>query len=198
MKNDLSVRAALPKLLEAALDERPIARLQAVVRTTPWLATGSVMRAWREHWTDAAQNLSLAELAALIRLLTLAETAIPGWSAGSVSPVIWLFHVYARSEGAATDTLADWVLAHALNDYLPYGTSNHGAMSLAELRTLQAVATESKTARRSGRAAWPERYANHSASFDHLRVSTFPLTAIPIACFWPTTTTSFLPLVMPV
>ena len=43
-----------------------------------------------------------------------------------------------------------------------------------------------------------DRYANHSASFDHLRVSTFPLTAIPTACFWPTTTTSFLPRVMPV
>ncbi len=40
--------------------------------------------------------------------------------------------------------------------------------------------------------------AIHSANFDHLRVSTFPLTAIPTAFFWPTKTTSFLPLVMPV
>ena len=40
--------------------------------------------------------------------------------------------------------------------------------------------------------------AIHSANFDHLRVSTVPLTAIPTACFWPTKTTSFLPLVMPV
>ena len=40
--------------------------------------------------------------------------------------------------------------------------------------------------------------AIHSANFDHLRVSTLPLTAIPTACFWPTKTTSFLPLVMPV
>jgi hypothetical protein len=38
----------------------------------------------------------------------------------------------------------------------------------------------------------------HSATFDHLRVSTCPLTAIPTAFFWPTKTTSFLPLVMPV
>ena len=40
--------------------------------------------------------------------------------------------------------------------------------------------------------------AIHSANFDHLLVSTFPLTAIPIAFLWPTKTTSFLPLVMPV
>ncbi len=40
--------------------------------------------------------------------------------------------------------------------------------------------------------------AIHSANFDHLRVSTFPLTAIPTAFFWPTKTSSFLPLVMPV
>ena len=26
----------------------------------------------------------------------------------------------------------------------------------------------------------------HSANFDHLRVSTVPLTAIPTACLWPT------------
>ena len=104
------------------------------------------MRA-REGWKHAAQDLSLVELAALIRLLTLAETAIPGWTAGSVSPVIRLFHVYARSEGAAEDTLADWVLRHSSNDYLPDGRWNHGARSLAELRDLRAVATENKTAR---------------------------------------------------
>ena len=40
--------------------------------------------------------------------------------------------------------------------------------------------------------------ASHSASFDHRRSSTFPLTAIPIAFFWPTSTTIFFPLVMPV
>ena len=38
----------------------------------------------------------------------------------------------------------------------------------------------------------------HSPNFDHLRVSIFPLTAIPTACFWPTRTTSFCPRVMPV
>lgn len=42
MENDLSVEAALPKLLDAALDDQSVARLQAVVRTTPWLAAGSV------------------------------------------------------------------------------------------------------------------------------------------------------------
>ncbi len=36
------------------------------------------MRASLENWTDAVQNLSLVELAALIRLLTLAESAILG------------------------------------------------------------------------------------------------------------------------
>ena len=40
--------------------------------------------------------------------------------------------------------------------------------------------------------------AIHSANFDHRRVSTVSLTAIPTARFWPTKTTSFLPLVMPV
>lgn len=78
MENGLSVEAALPKLLEAALDDQPVERLQAVPRTTPRLVTGAIMRASLENWTDAVQNLSLVELAALIRLLTLAESAILG------------------------------------------------------------------------------------------------------------------------
>ena len=54
---------------------------------------------------------------------------------------------------------------------------------------------------RWGRSSfWTRRgdQAIHSANFDHLRVSIFPLAAIPIACFCPTNTTSFLPRVMPV
>ena len=145
MKNDLNVEEALPKLLEAALDDQPLARLQAVVRATPGLRTGSVMRA-RDGWKHAAQDLSLAELAALIRLLTVAETTIPGWTAGSVSPVIRLFHVYVLFEGAAEDTLADWVLGNTSNGYLPYGTSNHGAKTVAELRAARAFANQMRVA----------------------------------------------------
>jgi len=146
MEKDISVEEALPALLEAALDGQPVARLRAIIRTTPRLASGSFMRA-REGWKHSAQDFSLAELAALIRLLTLAETAIPAWRCGSVSPVIKLFHVYIGSEGAAEDALTDWVLRHTSNGYLPYGTSNHGARSLTELRVLRAVATENKIAR---------------------------------------------------
>ena len=108
------------------------------------------LRAWRKDWTHAAQDLSLAELAALIRLLTLAETAILGWGCGSVSPVIWLFPVYVRSEGAAEDTLADWVLRHTSNGYLPYGTNNCGAKSVAELRAARVVSNQMRVA--GGRA----------------------------------------------
>lgn len=93
------------------------------------------MRAWREDWTEAVGEFPPAELAALIRLLTVAEAEIPGWSAGSVSPVIWLFRVYAQRAGAEEESLADWVLRHTSNDYLPYGSSNYGARSLEELRT---------------------------------------------------------------
>ncbi len=42
-----------------------------------------------------------------------------------------------------------------------------------------------------------EGYSN-SRNFDQRRASTLPFTAIPIAFFWPTRTTIFLPLVMPV
>ena len=38
VENDLRVEEALPELLKAALADRPVERLQAVVRATPRLA----------------------------------------------------------------------------------------------------------------------------------------------------------------
>lgn len=36
-------------------------------------------------------------------------------------------------ESEERDRFADWILRNTVNDYTPYGTSNHGARSLDEL-----------------------------------------------------------------
>jgi len=90
----------------------------------------------RLHWSDwdrASQHLSAPDLAALVRGITVAEDRL-SWSGGSVSAAIWVFRLQERDAVLAEET-GDWVLGHTNNPWLPIGTQNFAARSLAEFRT---------------------------------------------------------------
>jgi hypothetical protein len=91
------------------------------------------MRCCRDRWVALAQSHSVDNLEALIRGLTVAESSFQGWQAGSVSPVIWAFVVFERRAPARAGKLADWVLAHTDNHYLPFGSSSFSARSRDKL-----------------------------------------------------------------
>ena len=92
------------------------------------------------------------DLAALIKTLTVLEERLPEFRAGSVSPVIWLFRRLSDRSPADLTPLVDWVLAHTQNPYLPFGTSNFGARSSAELVTRSALSAERAARRRADEA----------------------------------------------
>lgn len=73
-------------------------------------------KAWQ-----AAAGLTNAELIALVRLFTLAESRLPGWKAGANNPVIPLCAMLRR-RGAWPAELTAWVKAHSDNRFLPYGS----------------------------------------------------------------------------
>ena len=102
------------------------------------------MRVHRDTWDRVAELFRESELISLIKALTLLER-YPGFKAGSVAPVIWLFrrlpNAYDRVE------LIDWVLKHTENDYLPFGSSNHGAKSVADYKYRCAEIADRKKAR---------------------------------------------------
>jgi hypothetical protein len=87
---------------------------------------------WRE-WDAITQTLPTDDLIALVKGLTLAELH-NRWAGGSVSSVIWTFRELGRRSAEFNDELADWILARTNNPYVPFGTQNHGAKSLAEYR----------------------------------------------------------------
>ena len=165
-----TVAEVFPQLLEAALDDEPVERLRELVQERPSLANGRLTSAHHSDWTTAARDCSPHELAALIRLLTLAETAAPSWRhGGSVDPVIWLFQMYRRCASPSdARALYDWVLRHTLNGWAPTGSDNSGATSLEDLRERRRAHTDAKLARaaaetkrhedaktrRSGKATW--------------------------------------------
>lgn len=127
---DLSWHSAVPRALMTALPS-------------------SAMRSTPEAWLQLAARLTDQQLGFCIRALTVLERS-PGYLAGSVSPVIWLFRAYApRCSREEHDCLAEWVLKNTENQYLPFGTSNFGAKSLPQLAEFVTAARGRREARRS-------------------------------------------------
>jgi hypothetical protein len=112
-------------------------------------SVGSIMRESPAPWTASASTLSRVELEALVRALTIAGVILDGWTAGSVSPVIWTFRVFQSKFAEQADVLADWVLSRTVNQYLPYGTHNFGARSLSQLSLLRKASNERREAVRN-------------------------------------------------
>lgn len=113
----------------------------------PHLASGGVMRLAPQPWYDVAATLEAGRLAALVMALTIAEDAVPNFRSGSVSPVIWLLRNLAERKFDGLDQLADWILQHSTNPYLPFGSHNHGGKSLAEENLLALEAAKGKRER---------------------------------------------------
>lgn len=72
-------------------------------------------------WRPLMPELGDDDLDALIRFLTLAEAALPGWEAGEASAVIPLFGELRR-RGVDVAGLRRWIRAHSDNRFLPHGS----------------------------------------------------------------------------
>ncbi|MBE3050164.1 hypothetical protein IMZ48_48240 [Candidatus Bathyarchaeota archaeon] len=86
-----------------------------------------------EKWYAIAERMTLADLEALVKGLTLVESVL-GWLGGSASAVIWTYRVFGRRADADLQcATTDWIRQHTHNPYLPFGSmKNAGAKSLQE------------------------------------------------------------------
>jgi hypothetical protein len=114
----------------------------------PHLAGGGVMRLPPQPWYDVAATLEAGRVAALVMALTIAESAVPNFRSGSVSPVTWLFRNLSERKFGGLDQLVNWILQHSSNPYLPFGSHNHGGKSLADENWLALEAAKRKRERR--------------------------------------------------
>ena len=100
---------------------------------------------WRQ-WEQVVNNWDPAQVADLIRGLTYFERMFDR-GFGSVPPVASLYRIYASMVGEnERERFADWILRNTVNDYTPYGTSNHGARSLEEFHRREGAILDRKTA----------------------------------------------------
>lgn len=87
---------------------------------------------WKK-WDQVVTGWDAVQVRELIQGLTYFERMF-NRGFGSVPPVANLFRIYeSMVESEEQDRFADWILRNTVNDYTPYGSSNHGARSLDEL-----------------------------------------------------------------
>lgn len=108
---------------------------------------GHFMRRNYDFWYPLVDSLSEAEHESLIRAITVAERDYPAFGGGSVSGVIFAFIRLQHRAQSSLDALADWILAHTDNPYVPFGTSNLGARSLADYWALKQERAAARLAR---------------------------------------------------
>ncbi len=131
------IPAVFLRRLIAIGESQDFPALQQLFAEFPAESMGHFMRQSPEFWHSIADSISNTELEALIRALTVAERDFPAFGGGSVSGVIWTFHRLQQRTKTELDALADWILAHTGNGWAPFGRSNLGARSLAELEALR-------------------------------------------------------------
>lgn len=108
---------------------------------------GHFMRQHGDFWYSLTDSLSDAEHESLIRAITVAERDYPAFGGGSVSGVIFAFIRLQHRTQSSLDALADWILAHTDNPYVPFGTRNLGARSLVEYRAFKLDRAAARVAR---------------------------------------------------
>lgn len=103
-----SINEQLDQLLQALTDDEISAHRH-------------LMKQHKDDWLEAAAELDQDTLTHLVRFFTLAEMQLPGWEAGSKSPVIWLCREL-KKRGAFPDAeLIQWIKSNTDNKFLPYG-----------------------------------------------------------------------------
>jgi hypothetical protein len=93
---------------------------------------GHRIRCHSIEWNKITDKLPINDIIGLAKGLTIMESNFDDWFNGSVSPIIWIFRtVQGKNERMGND-LVDWILPRTRNPYVPFGSQNYGARSLAE------------------------------------------------------------------
>jgi hypothetical protein len=98
-----------------------------------------------QRWQEILGFWNPDDLQDLIKGFVYYEMLPPANGFGSVPPVPQIFSIYlSKVSREQSNSLADWILAHTVNEYCPYGTNNHGARSLKELEQINKQRNQKK------------------------------------------------------
>lgn len=101
----------------------------------------AINRLGRADWIAAAKDLSQGDHEALAKGLVLVEEH-HRWSSGSVAAAIWVFDAFVRKFPNDAEGLADWMLVHSNNPWVPLGANRGSARSMQEVREMNTLRAE--------------------------------------------------------
>ncbi len=104
-----------------ALDEKQLNDLANALPQHIITEQKHMMTRHKKAWAAVISELEDQQIVALIRFFTLAEGQLPGWEAGSKSPVIWLCRGLKKRGLFPDQELTRWIKANTDNKFLPYG-----------------------------------------------------------------------------
>jgi hypothetical protein len=103
----------------------------------------AINRLGRADWIAAAKDLSEGAHRALAKGLVLAEES-HRWAGGSVAAAIWVFSAFEDKFPNHAEELADWMLVHSNNQWVPLGTNRGSARSMQQVRERNSCRAEYK------------------------------------------------------
>ncbi len=89
------------------------------------------------EWRKMCETVENDDLILLFKGLVLAESRF-GLKGGSVASSISIYRIITERSLDMTGEIANWALNNTSNDYVPFGTSNYGQRSIAELKVFKA------------------------------------------------------------
>lgn len=101
-----------------------------LARVNDWEA---INRLHWNTWDCALESLSQVDHEAVAKGLVIAEEA-HRWCGGSVAAAIWVYRSFGRKFPAHAESLAEWMLEHSMNPWVPFGSDRGSARSLQEHR----------------------------------------------------------------
>ena len=84
-------------------------------------------------WYDVIESMDEDAHEALAKGLVMAEET-HRWCGGSVAAAIWVYRSFARKFPLQAESLAEWMLAHSTNPWVPFGSDRGSARTLQEHR----------------------------------------------------------------
>jgi len=90
-----------------------------------------------DEWRIICDSVDNDELILLFKGLILAECRF-GLKGGSVASAISIYRIISDRSLDLTGEIANWALNNTNNNYVPFGTSNYGQRSIAELKFFKA------------------------------------------------------------
>jgi hypothetical protein len=124
---------ALEALIQLGTSHPGHERDALLLRVNEW---EPINRLHWDTWDQVLDPLTESDHEGMAKGLVMAEET-HHWCGGSVAATIWVYRSFAHKFPSRAEPLAEWMLTHSTNPWVPFGSNRGSARSLGEHRDQQ-------------------------------------------------------------